>query len=113
MSQIVSVKTDIKNFPSLEKAAKSLGYKIAKTSDTAFRMTGPISLEVVKADDNSYSFKGDEDYMGGRRGSNNHIEQLRNEYAKEETISWAKYNGRTVMSIKGDAKKGYDIEISE
>lgn len=111
MSQIVQVKTDIKNFKSLEKAAKNLSYTIEKLGANKFRMSGPVSLEVEKSGD-FYTFKGDEDYITGRRTAGNRIEQLRNEYAKEETLAWAKFSGRTVTKISGDAVKGYDIEIS-
>lgn len=110
MSQIVSVKTDIKNYPSLEKAAKNLGYKIVGNSASKFRLEGNRAQLECQKDGDVYSFKGDSDYMN--RGSSNLINELRNEYAKEEALAWAKFNGRTVLSIEGSASKGYDVEIS-
>lgn len=111
MSQIVNVKTDIKNFKSLEKAATNLGYTIEKLGAEKFRLSGSASLECTKEGD-TYTFRGDSDYMG-RGKSGGLIVELRNEYAKEEALAWAKFTGRTVLKVSGNAKKGYDVEISE
>jgi len=107
MSQIVTVQTDIKNFSSLEKAWKNLGYSKISESVDKFEIRGKNGAIQVSKAGGSYSFTADSDWLN--RGQ---ITALRNEYAKEEALSWAKFSGRTILNIDGNASKGYDIEVS-
>jgi hypothetical protein len=110
MSQIITVKTDIRSFKSLESAAKSLGYSLTG-NEAKIEMTRNGRKLTAEKVNNAYSVTGDSDWMG-RGQTNGMLNELKNEYAKEEALNWARFTGRTVSSIKGNAKTGYEIEIS-
>ena len=106
MSQIITVKTEIKNFASLEKACKNLKYTIsgARPHLTVCGTRQNFSANLIE-ENGKFSVKIDSDYQ------KNVVETILNEYAKEEALAWAKFHGKTVQKISGNAEKGYDIEI--
>lgn len=108
MSHIVTVDVKITNLNSLERAAKTLGFKkVARAGYEAyFEKSSTVFFGVSKRKDGSLEFKSDLYYFKG-------LETLKQEYAKEEVLQLAYNQGLTVKSITKTAKGEYQIEIGK
>lgn len=105
MSHIVTVDVKITNLNTLERAAKTLGFKkLSKTGFEAYFSKGSAFFGVCKKG-NELEFKSDLYYFKG-------MEQLKQEYAKEELLQVAYDQGLTVKSVTKKSNGEYEIEIS-
>lgn len=106
MSHIVTVDVKITNLNTLERAAKTLGFKkLSKTGFEAYFSKGSAFFGVCKKADNTLEFKSDLYYFKG-------METLKQEYAKEELLQVAYDQGLTVKSCTKKSNGEYEIEIS-
>ena len=109
MSHMIQINVKVTNLDSLEKAANTLGFKKSKeltkegTKFEALFIKGSAYFGVSKGKD-GFSFKTDTYYFKG-------MDQLKQEYAKEETLLLAHQKGLSVKSCKKLDSGEYQIEL--
>ena len=105
MSHIVTMEIKVTNVASLDKAAKTLGFeKIKYIGYKAYYSKGSAFFGICEDKNGKIEFKTDPYYF-------KKVEELKQEYGKEELLRFARVKGLSIKSCKKDNKGEYQIEI--
>ena len=105
MSHMVTLAVKITNVSSLEQAAKTLGFKkVPHTGFTAYFSKGQAYFGICEKKDGSFEFKSDEYYF-------KKLNELKQEYAKEQALFLARSRGLSVKSCFKNDNGEYQIEL--